>query len=277
MRTILALALFLAAACSGQFAKVSAPKLEALWTASGFESPEGVAAAPGGGWFISNVVGEGAVKDGAGYVSILAEDGTIAVKRFAEGFNAPKGMAVLGGALYVADIDRMRVLDAETGEAIGDVAIDGAIFLNDVAAWRGDIYVSDSRAARIYRIRDGVAEIYREGEDLNGVNGLLGDGDRLLVSTMSSGSLFEAAANGGWRRIASGMENADGVGLVPGGGYLVSSWPGQIFYIAENGATRVVLDTRESGTFQNDLSVFGDVVIVPNWMPGTVTAWRVVP
>ncbi|MGE6697067.1 hypothetical protein ACQKH5_05195 [Hyphomonas sp. NPDC076900] len=37
-----------------------------------------------------------------------------------------------------------------------------------------------------------------------------------------------------------------------------------------------LLDTQTGGILQSDLSVFGDVVIVPNWLPGTITAWRVV-
>jgi hypothetical protein len=36
-----------------------------------------------------------------------------------------------------------------------------------------------------------------------------------------------------------------------------------------------MIDTKADGILQNDLSVFGDVVIVPNWEPGTVTAWKI--
>ena len=123
-----------------------------------------------------------------------------------------------------------------------------------------------------------MATLWLEDARFGGINGVLGDGDRLLVSTMDTGSLFSVTADGTITEIATGMINADGIGLVPGGGYLVSSWPGQVHYVAEDGTVTTLIDTTgdETPILQNDLKIFGDTVIVPNWQPGTVTAWRVV-
>ncbi|NOX96029.1 MAG: hypothetical protein GXP04_13320, partial [Alphaproteobacteria bacterium] len=38
--------------------EMAIPQLEPLWIADGFSAPEGVAKAPGGGFFISNVSGD---------------------------------------------------------------------------------------------------------------------------------------------------------------------------------------------------------------------------
>lgn len=255
---------------------MSAPTLERLWLAEGFSAPEGVAMAPDGAYFISNVGGEEI--DGDGYVSRLGADGKVLVERFIDGIDGPKGMAVHHGYLYVADNMRVRVFDATSGAPGAAIDIPGAKFLNDATVWQGDVFVSDSGTGRIWRLSDGGPVLWREGDDLAGVNGLLGDGDRLLISTMSSGSLIEATANGGWRTIASGMIDADGIGIVPvsaGSGYLVSSWPGDIHYISPAGEAAKILDTRAENILQNDLTIFSDVVIVPNWEPGTVTAFRV--
>jgi len=135
--------------------------------------------------------------------------------------------------------------------------------------------VSDSGGARIYVLRAGGAETWLADERLEGVNGVLGDGDRLLVTTMDGGELLSASPDGALTVLGGGMENADGVGPVPGGGWLVSSWPGQIFYVSPAGETTELIDTREAGIFQNDLTVFGNLVITPNWEPGTVTAQRI--
>jgi hypothetical protein len=252
------------------------PQLEPLWIAQGFSSPEGVAAAAGRGYFISNVVGDGTGKDGEGWISILSEEGDIIEARFIDGLDAPKGMAVLEDLLYVADIDRVRVFDAETGEARDEIAIDGAAFLNDATTWQGAVYISDSGTARIFRLADGAATVWLADEKLDGVNGLLGAGEKMLISTMSTGALYEADSDGGLTEIASGMFDADGIGVVPDGGWLVSAWRGDIFFVSPEGEVRKLLDTREEEILQNDLSVFGDVVIVPNWQPSTVTAWRIV-
>ena len=181
-------------------------------------------------------------------------------------------MAALDGTLYAADIDSVVMFNVEDGERLDSVRIEGAKFLNDATDWNGAIYVSDSGDAAIYRISDGTAELWLQDERLVGVNGLLGDGDRMLVSTMTTGSLFSVTAEGELTEIAAGMENADGIGLVPGGGYLVSSWPGQIHYVGEDGAVATLFDEPVS---QNDLTVIGDTVIVPNWRQNTVTTWKV--
>lgn len=254
------------------------PRLEALWVAQGFNAPEGVAAAPDGAYFISNVAGEGEARNGEGWITKVSADGAIVAERWVEGLDAPKGMAVRDGVLYVADIDQVRTYDAESGAAGAAIPIEGAKFLNDATLWRDEVYVSDSGTGRIWRLAAEGPVLFREGPELDGVNGLLGVDDRLFVSTMTSGSLFEATAAGEWREIASGMIDADGIGIVPesaGGGFLVSSWPGEIHHVAADGSVTSLLNTRDAGTLQNDLTIFGETVIVPNWMPGTVTAWRV--
>jgi sugar lactone lactonase YvrE len=257
--------------------ETAAPSLERVWLAEGFGAPEGVALAPDGAYFISNVAGEGEAKDGAGWISKLSVDGEIIAARFIDGLDGPKGMAVHDGLLYVADIDQVRTFDAASAAPGAAITIPDAKFLNDAAVWRDEVYVSDSGTGRIWRLAADGPHVWREGEELDGVNGLLGDGKRMLVSTMTSGGLYEATPNGGWREIASGMIDADGIGVVPqsaGGGYLVSSWPGEIHYVGAEGSVTQILNTREAGILQNDLTIFGNIVIVPNWEPGTVTAWK---
>ena len=252
--------------------------LSLKWVAEGFSAPEGAALAPDGGYFISNVSGGAADADGDGWISRVSVGGELLEERWTDGLDAPKGMIVHNGALYVADITRVRRFDVDTGDALAALDIEGARFLNDVTVWRGDVYVSDSQTARIHRLSTGddglKSTVWREGPELRGVNGLLGDGERMLVSTMTSGSLFEATANGGWREIASGMTDADGIGVVDGG-FLVSAWPGEIFFVTDGGETTSLVETRADGITQNDLSVFGDAVVVPNWRANTVTAWAV--
>ena len=253
-----------------------APRLEQLWVATGFDAPEGAAVGPDGNYFISNVAGEGSARDGNGFISKVGTDGTVLMQRWAEGLDAPKGMAVLGDTLYVADNDQVVTFDAHNGTKQDTIGIDGAQFLNDMTVWNGEVLVSDSGTSSIHRLTPEGPQLLGYSTDWAGINGILGDGDRLLITTMTEGYLIDLHGTETENIIARGMIDADGVGLVPGGGYLVSSWPGQIHYVSEDGQVTTLQDTKADGVLQNDLSVFGDVVIVPNWMPGTVTAWRVV-
>jgi hypothetical protein len=253
-----------------------ARSLELVWMASGFEQPEGAALAPDGGYFISNIgPGPEMEKDGNGYISRLNADGTVAAAKFAGGLDAPAGLAVHEGVLYAADRDGVVMFDAATGAPKGKVVIGGAGFLNDMTVWKGDVLVSDSGTATIHKVTPEGASVFATNAGWEGINGILGDGDRLLISTMTEGKLIDMRGPGAETVIATGMKDADGIGLVPGGGYLVSSWPGEIHHVGEDGVVTLMIDTRADGILQNDLSVFGDVVIVPNWEPGTVTAWKI--
>ena len=69
--------------------------------------------------------------------------------------------------------------------------VDGAGFLNDITVWQGGVYMSDSGSARIFQIDVNGYKEWLADERLGGVNGLTPDGDRLLIATMRSGSLFE--------------------------------------------------------------------------------------
>lgn len=245
-----------------------------LWTLEGFSAPEGVALAPDGNYFISNVSGNGNDADGSGWISKISPFGEMLESEFATGLDAPKGMVVDRGLLYVADINRIRVINSSDGSLLKTIDVDGADFLNDMTAWNATVLVSDSGAGRIFSLSGDEVDVWLEDERLAGANGLLPDGDRLLIATMSSGSLYEVTEAKQLNEIASGMENADGIAIIDGG-YLVSSWPGQVFHVSDAGEVSQVLDTRAQATFQNDLTLLNDTVIVPNWMPGTVTAWRI--
>jgi len=250
--------------------------LEMIWMASGFEQPEGAALAPDGGYFISNIgPGDPADLDGNGHISKLNADGSVAAAKFAEGLDAPAGLAVHEGVLYAADRDGVAMFDALTGAPGGKVLIEGAGFLNDMTVWKGDVLVSDSGTATIHKITPEGASVFATNAAWDGINGILGDGDRLLIATMTEGKLIGLDSASAETLIAAGMKDADGIGLIPGGGYLVSSWPGEIHHVSPGGAVSLLMDTKADGILQNDLSVFGDVVIVPNWEPGTVTAWKI--
>jgi hypothetical protein len=252
--------------------------LEVLWIASGFEQPEGAALAPDGSYFISNIgPGDSGALDGNGYISRVNTDGTIANARFAEGLHAPAGLVVHEGILYAADRDGVAMIDAATGEAKGKVLMEGVGFLNDMTVLNGEVLVSDSGTATIHAVTAEGATVFASSAGWEGINGILGDGERLVVSTMNEGKLIDFRGADAERVLATGMKDADGIGLVPGGGYLVSIWPGEIHHVSDDGTVTLLVDTKADGILQNDLSVFGDVVIVPNWEPGTVTAWKITP
>src|SRR2546426_8177842 len=104
-------------------------------------------------YFVSNINGSPTAKDNNGFISRVRPDGAVENLKFIEGghngvtLNAPKGLAIRGDTLWVADIDAIRAFDAKTGAARDSVSLAslGAVFLNDIAiAQTGALYITDT-------------------------------------------------------------------------------------------------------------------------------------
>jgi hypothetical protein len=135
----------------------------------GFDTPESVVHDPVVDvWLVSNLRGAPLAKDGNGYIARVSPDGSMR-RWWIEGgrngvtLHAPKGMALAGDQLWVADIDVLRCFDRETGAPVTTVAIPGATFLNDVAAGPdGEVYVTDTGLAAQFAAT-GTDAIWRVG------------------------------------------------------------------------------------------------------------------
>ena len=104
-------------------------------------------------YFVSNINGSPTAKDNNGFISRVRPDGAVENLKFIEGgrsgvtLNAPKGLALEGDTLWVADIDVVRAFDAKTGALIDTVSLTklGAVFLNDiVVGLTGALYITDT-------------------------------------------------------------------------------------------------------------------------------------
>ena len=102
-------------------------------------------------YLVSNINGSPLGADGNGFITRVAPDGTVTNLKWIDGesevvtLNAPKGMAIIGDTLYVADITHVRFFHRDTGEPLGEIEIPGATFVNDLAAGRGGwLFVSDT-------------------------------------------------------------------------------------------------------------------------------------
>jgi hypothetical protein len=164
------------------------PTLNPVWNiTSDFASPESAYYHAGANAiFVSSINGQILEKDGNGYISRLSPDGKVVSAKWVAGLNAPKGLRSVGNTLWVADIDEVVSIDIKQGQIRSHVKVEGAQFLNDLAtASDGTVYVSDSNLSRIYAVKDGKSSVFVEGADLVEIpNGLLVDGDRLILGTI---------------------------------------------------------------------------------------------
>jgi sugar lactone lactonase YvrE len=241
----------LVAACQPQPADQSKPAAEAVPESGpvrledGFMTPESVLYnAADDVYLVSNINGDPLAADDNGYISrITAADRAVDL-RWIDGaaanvrLDAPKGMAIAGNDVWIADITVLRRFDKNSGEQKPDVAIPGSLFLNDVtAAADGTIYVTDTGLrsapdgfaatdmAAIYRISPaGAVEKIASGGNLNQPTGLAMDGTNLWAVTFGANEIYQVASGGKTSVQMLPKGSLDGVVRLDDGTFLVSSW-----------------------------------------------------
>jgi sugar lactone lactonase YvrE len=120
-------------------------------------------------FYVSNINGSPDAKDGNGFISRMKPDGTIDSLQLIAGgrdgatLNAPKGLALVGDTLWVADIDVVRAFNVHTGATVATVDLSSfhALFLNDICVGGdGALYVTDTGV----RMRNGAMEHVAGGD-----------------------------------------------------------------------------------------------------------------
>lgn len=194
MRTIMT------ALCAALTAGAAQAEGTIVWTLDGFAMPESVAADPSSGMlYVSNMGSDPMQKDGDGRIARITADGQLDTADWATGLDAPKGMDVVDGRLYVADIDQLVEIDTSTGQVTNRYMADGAQFLNDVAAAPdGRVFVSDTFGSAVYVLDAGALSLFvQDAEMLAGANGLIVIDGALLVADLGD-------LSGGFENITPG-------------------------------------------------------------------------
>jgi sugar lactone lactonase YvrE len=266
-------ALFSAAIVHGQ-----QHQLVKLWeTDSVFKVPESVLFDRGRNvLYVSNIEGNGPWdKDGKGSIGKLGTDGKVIAAEWITGFNAPKGMAMHNGKLYVADLSELVVIDIEKSAVEKRIAVAGALGLNDVTADpAGVIYVSDSRTKKVFRVENGNATEYATG--LQGPNGVLYYDNKLYV--LDAGGMFTVNTDRSLSGIAEAMDGGtDGIEHIGGNSFIVSSWAGKIWYVNSDGTKELLLDTSKEKKNTADIGIDAEnkIIYVPTFWKNTVVAYAV--
>jgi sugar lactone lactonase YvrE len=231
----------------------AAPTMVPRFEITGLSAPESVLYdAAADVYLISNINGSPFAHDHNGFIARVAPSGEILTLKWIDGsqraslLDAPKGMAILGDRLFVADIDTVRVFDRATAAPREAVKIPGAVFLNDVAAGGGSVYVSDTGikedfsptgTAAVYELRDGKVKALARGPELKGPNGLALRGQELWTATMSGDELYRLTADGhraDVTRLPQGQ--LDGLLILADGTFLVSSHQASDVYVGRPGS-----------------------------------------
>ena len=249
-------------------------------------------------YYVSNINGNPSQKDGNGFIARVRADSTSVMTMLVEGgkngatLNAPKGMALRGDTIFVADIDVLRMFDRKTGKSLGDVTVaPKAQFLNDVAMGPDGVYITDTGVLfdgkgvmthpgtnRIYKVAGKTVSVIAAGDSLVNPNGIAWDaanGRWLLapfggttIQTLSPGHLELGT-------LTTGPGGYDGIEVLANGNVLVSSWQDSTVWIAHGGTHMVPLIKHVSAPADIGVDTKRNVVAVPRFNDGKVEYYRI--
>jgi len=223
-------------------------------------------------YFVSNINGNPSQKDGNGFIAKVEAGNMGTMTAFVQSgkggvtLNAPKGMAIVGDTLWVADIDFMRAFNKRTGAVIANVDLRPlkVEFLNDVVAGPdGSIYVTDTgihfddKGAMTHPGHDQIIKLtarkpsvaVKSDSALKAPNGIAWDAvnGRFVLGP------FNDKAVSAWKdgdttvtTIGSGPGGYDGVEVLGDGRILVTSWADSSVQVFSNGAFHKVVGNVEA-------------------------------
>ncbi|MFP4470778.1 MAG: SMP-30/gluconolactonase/LRE family protein [Bacteroidales bacterium] len=226
--------------------------------------------------YVSNINGKPTDKDGNGFLSKMSINGKIERLEWITGLNAPKGMNMKDGKLYVADIDRVAEIDVQKGSLIRFFEAENAEFLNDITIDdKGVIYVSDMSTGAVYRIKDGmISEWFPSGtfKSPNGMNFMDG---KVYLGT--KGAIIAIDPETKAQETTATFEGSvDGLEIDMQGRFVFSDWNGLVRRTEPGGEPEVLFNTTDKKIQAADIHLMREehVLLVPTFYDNRVVAYK---
>jgi hypothetical protein len=198
-------------------------------------------------YFVSNIKGDPNAQDDNGYITKLSPSGEVIDQYFIDGrqpnveLHAPRGMAIGGDTLYVADEGGIRLFDRKTGAPAGFWPVPDSHFLNGVAVDpHGRVLVTETGIDLlptgpvktgpyiIYAFdASGHPTILAQGDQLLGPNGIVaGPQGTFVIEFMGDEHGVYQLDDAGTKHLLGTLPfgELDGLVLLSDGSMLVSSW-----------------------------------------------------
>ncbi|GAA5224714.1 hypothetical protein GCM10025777_53450 [Membranihabitans marinus] len=200
---------------------------------NGFAMPESITS-DGHRFFVSSQGQDFNSRDGDGFISEIDDDGKIIYKKFlpTQGvLHAPKGMAIVGDVIFVADLFRIMGFNIDSRETVFELNIVGAELLNDICKLEnGFLAVTETISGNIYKI-DIQQKSYEIISNIPGANGISYNANtkQLIVcsngSKFGDGSVYIQSENSEFRKLPNIPDSFfDGIEWMDDQHFIISDW-----------------------------------------------------
>ena len=263
--------------------------LQVKWTVDGLNEPESaVYDKKTNAIYVSSINGNPLELDNNGYISKLSVSGQILEKKWITGLDGPKGLAVFKNFLYVSDINKIWKISLKNKKKT-KFKVNDTGFLNDVVVDKnGDVYMSDMFKNRIYRLKENKINIWKQSELLNSPNGLLIEGNNLIISTWGKiKEGFETEIKGKLIKVnlrtreikkffsTRPIGNLDGIVFNKNNGYLVTDWiSGKLLTVNKKG---IVVESNKINKGAADLEILmhKNLILIPMMQNNNLSAFQI--
>lgn len=218
-------------------------------------------------------------EDGDGYIATMDQRGNILNASWVKGLDAPKGMALKDGKLYVTDINDFIIIDKASASIEKRINVPGSTFLNDVAlAPDGKVYFTDSDQNTIYVYSDDRVKLFKKDKGLGGTNGIFVDDETIYLAGFGNGDIntIDIASKEITNRAKGVVLSGDGIAPWKGG-FVYSNWNGEVYFVTPNWQVKKVLDTKDAKANAADITInhrTGEL-LVPTFFDNRVVAYEI--
>ncbi|MGY3213217.1 ATP-binding protein [Mucilaginibacter sp. HD30] len=264
------LSALLAAATS---AAVAQHKVDKIWETEPLLKVPESALFTKNGIYVSIIDGQPWEADGKGGIGKVGKDGKIISLDWITGLSAPKGMAIVGDLLYVADIKDVVAISISKGKIDHKITVADAGGFNDVSADKnGVVWVSDSQKGQIYKVEGKTATLFMD--NIRGINGIKAIDDKLYV--LNGKEMFVTDASKAKTTIVALEKGGDGIEPVGNGDYIATAWAGYMYYInTAKGTKDLLLDTHEkANTADIGFDPATKTIYVPTFSGNSIAAYK---
>ena len=217
-------------------------------------------------YLVANTNGQPTQETANGFISRISPDGEvldlewIELSATARPLNAPRGMALRGDTLFVADIDCIRMFNRISGEDLGFTCLDGVSFIADIDVGdEGSLFVADAGLRwedgamqptgtdAVYRV---VLEEGRRGstlaqsDELGNPSGIAVSTRGIFVTAPGTGELFALSPDGSRTNILPPSDRElTGLTFLTDGSFVFSSVSGESLTMVDAGGQIMELAT----------------------------------